>query len=115
MQFKTLCAAVWNAKTACLVMIATTMSLARHIDTDDAWIWARNEGNKGQFVKLSAELTDKRSGFRGKVLYSDLGALRKEYSKEYATVEFEKFLDIKDATAAMAKFTKTLVRRRTCS
>ena len=58
---------------------------------------------------MSAEFTDKCSGFRGKVLYSDIATLRKEYSKEYLTVEFETFWDIKEATAAMATFTKTLV------
>ena len=85
------------------------------IDTGDAWAWARNDENKGKLIKLSAEFTEKCSGFRGKVLYSDIATLRKEYSKEYLTVEFEKLLDIKEATTAMAKFTKTLVQRHECS
>ena len=108
---KTLCAEVHKAKTACLAMIATTMNLTRQIDTDDAWTWARNDENKGKLIRLSAELTDKSSGFHGKVLYSDIATLRMEYSKEYLTVESDKFLDMKEATAAMAKFTKTLVQR----
>ena len=42
-QFKTLCAEVHKAKTACLAMIATTMNLTRQIDTDGAWTWARSD------------------------------------------------------------------------